>query len=172
PEYKIYFVSLYVQNRKCLFGDIEGDGNTLNDIGLIVQECWYDLPIIYPHVHLDMFVVMPNHLHGLLLINESQASCPARETDAEEKLSGADIPTILQQYQALSASFISEATGIGPETVWRQQVEYEQVATENRLDILRDFISDNPVQWQHDPMHPSSQRSEGYFKISGRHQRN
>ncbi len=63
-----YFVTICTRGRECLFGDVVDDRMCLTDAGRIVQETWERLPEHYPHVELDSFVVMPNHVHGIIVI--------------------------------------------------------------------------------------------------------
>ena len=63
-----YFVSICTQNRECLFGEIVEGKMVLNDAGRIVQTVWDDLPNHYLDVELDECVVMPNHVHGIVVI--------------------------------------------------------------------------------------------------------
>ncbi len=64
-----YFVTICSWNRQCIFGDVV-DGNVkLNEYGEIVDEYWYHLPQHHSHVALDEFVIMPNHIHGILIID-------------------------------------------------------------------------------------------------------
>ena len=66
-----YFVTLCAFQRECLFGDVVDSEMLVNPYGEIVRECWKRLPDYFPYVEIDGFVVMPNHFHALLLINES-----------------------------------------------------------------------------------------------------
>ena len=66
----VYFVTICTQNRKCLFGDIADGIMRPNDAGRTAQRCWDDIPNHFPHVALDMVVIMPNHVHGILMITE------------------------------------------------------------------------------------------------------
>lgn len=65
-----YFVTLCVQGRECLFGGIVQDDMVLNEAGRKVEEAWRLLPGRFMSVTVDEFVVMPNHLHGIILLNE------------------------------------------------------------------------------------------------------
>ena len=66
-----YFVTICTHNRECLFGEIMDARMVFNDGGRMVQTCWGDIPAHFPHVELDEFVVMPNHVHGILVIVDS-----------------------------------------------------------------------------------------------------
>lgn len=63
-----YFVTICTQNRECLFGDMVDGEMRLNDAGRVVHGVWNDLPDHYAGVKLDAFVVMPNHVHGIIVI--------------------------------------------------------------------------------------------------------
>lgn len=63
-----YFVTLCTQNRLCLFG-VASDGEIrLNEAGKMVQNVWRELPQFYPAVDIDVFQIMPNHLHGIIIL--------------------------------------------------------------------------------------------------------
>ena len=63
-----YFVTVCTHDRQCLFGEIEDGEVHLNGMGEIVAACWDAIPAHFPDVELDAFVVMPNHVHGVLVI--------------------------------------------------------------------------------------------------------
>ena len=63
-----YFVTIVTQGRSCLFGEIVGKEMQLNEAGEMVCRVWEMLPRRFPSVQIDLFVVMPNHLHGIVVI--------------------------------------------------------------------------------------------------------
>ena len=63
-----YFVTICVQDRQCLFGNVVDGKMNLNNAGEIVKSVWHDLPNHYAHVELDDFVIMPNHFHGIVVL--------------------------------------------------------------------------------------------------------
>ena len=64
-----YFMTLCTQKRECLFGAVVGDSMRLNETGCMVQNIWDALPDHFAGVILDAFVVMPNHIHGVIILN-------------------------------------------------------------------------------------------------------
>ena len=72
----VYFVTIVTQNRACLFGDIVAGEVRLNAFGQAVAETWQWLGTQYGYVELDEWVVMPNHLHGIIIITETDNGCP------------------------------------------------------------------------------------------------
>jgi putative transposase len=67
-----YFVTICTRDRACLFGEIANGEMRLNDAGEIARRCWEDIPHHFPFVELDAFVIMPNHMHGIIVITESR----------------------------------------------------------------------------------------------------
>jgi putative transposase len=66
-----YYVTICIHDRKQrLFGEIVHGEIIENDHGNIVRNCWNDLPVHYPEIRLDEFVIMPNHVHGIIVIHE------------------------------------------------------------------------------------------------------
>jgi REP element-mobilizing transposase RayT len=63
-----YFVTICSHARLCLFGAVVNGEMAVNDWGSIIQACWDEIPAHYPMVELDVFVVMPNHVHGIVVI--------------------------------------------------------------------------------------------------------
>ncbi len=67
-----YFVTVVAFRRECLFGMIQKGEMTVNAVGRIIQECWQEIPAHFPNVTLDAFVVMPNHVHGIVVIDDEE----------------------------------------------------------------------------------------------------
>ena len=69
-----YFITICTYKRDCLFGEIIRGEMHLNPLGLIVQEEWLKTQIIRPEIELDEFIIMPNHLHGIIVIKDEPNS--------------------------------------------------------------------------------------------------
>ncbi len=63
-----YFITICTQNRECLFGEVVDGRMVLNELGQVARECWLAIPDHFPHSRLDEFVIMPNHVHGIIWI--------------------------------------------------------------------------------------------------------
>ena len=73
----MYFVTICAQNRVCLFGDVANGKMVLNDAGRLVKKWWLELNHKFPTVQTDQFVVMPNHVHGIIaLVGADLRVCP------------------------------------------------------------------------------------------------
>src|SRR5436853_6579273 len=64
----MYFVTICTYQRTCSLGSVQDDSMALSPSGQIVDECWRSLPQHFPCIELDAFVVMPNHLHGIIVL--------------------------------------------------------------------------------------------------------
>ncbi len=94
-----YFVTICTHNRACLFGDIVDREMRLNDDGRLAQSVWEALPRHYSHVELDAFVIMPNHVHGIIVLTATPVgaglkpsvptNCHAGEVAVAERTGGA-----------------------------------------------------------------------------------
>jgi REP element-mobilizing transposase RayT len=93
-----YFVTICVHGRECLFSDVLDGTMRLNDAGKMVERVWLDLSVRYPQVVLDEFVVMPNHFHGIIVVNEVVGALLAAPGFKTDKRSGAasSAPTIIK----------------------------------------------------------------------------
>jgi REP element-mobilizing transposase RayT len=83
PEYDYaqpgaYFITVCTHQCACLFGNIVDGEMRLNEMGHMVQACWDEIPAHFAQVEMDAFVVMPNHVHGIVVICEDDYSIGAR----------------------------------------------------------------------------------------------
>ena len=73
-----YFVTICTHNKECVFGEIANEEMNLNEIGKIVYEEWLKTPNMRPNVKLEKFVVMPNHLHGIIILHDDSRGTLSR----------------------------------------------------------------------------------------------
>lgn len=69
-----YFLTLCTRNRECLFGDVRDGKMYLSNYGGLVNECWQEIPVHFPQIVLHEYVIMPNHVHGIIEINNPQST--------------------------------------------------------------------------------------------------
>ena len=72
-----YFITICCQDMKCRFGKIENDEIILNEYGMIAYNEWVKLPERFPNFELDVFQIMPNHMHGIIVLNVGAGLAPA-----------------------------------------------------------------------------------------------
>ena len=81
----IYFITICIKDRHHYFGTVENGKMKLSTIGAIVQGFWYDIPHHFDHVVLGEFIVMPNHLHGILILDDTQLNIETTTSSIEEE---------------------------------------------------------------------------------------
>jgi putative transposase len=81
-----YFVTIVARHRECLFGEVVGGEMVLNPNGEIVQNWWEEIPRHFPNVETGAFVIMPNHVHGIIFIIERRGTVPVPKEDGVNKI--------------------------------------------------------------------------------------
>jgi REP element-mobilizing transposase RayT len=149
-----YFVTVCAQNRESLFGDIVDANARLNSWGSIVQACWEDLPRHYPHVQLDAFVVMPNHVHGIVMImNEANVGAGFKPAPTTGRRHG--IPEIVRAFKTFSSRRINESRCTPAVPVWQRNYFEHVIRSETDLHQIREYITTNPAKWAEDEENPA-----------------
>lgn len=74
-----YFITICTWNRECMFGEMINGGFHESTAGRIVRQTWMEIPKHFPHAELDSFVVMPNHIHGIIVIRDLEELNRIRE---------------------------------------------------------------------------------------------
>ncbi|MDR3636983.1 MAG: transposase [Isosphaeraceae bacterium] len=134
-----YFLTLCVNGRSHLFGEVLDATMHLNHFGRIVQTCWTDLSNHYRHISLDAFTVMPNHIHGILFLERGPTT---------EQQHG--VPEIVRALKTFSARRINEQRGSRGSSVWQRNYFEHIIRDERALDRIREYILDNPRRWSVD----------------------
>jgi REP element-mobilizing transposase RayT len=156
-----YFVTICTLNRECLFGEMEDGAMRLNDAGKVVEECWQEIPSHFPQVELDEFVVMPNHVHGILVIGESGVAVEERANDRAKNFSplrkrpagtSRTIGSVVRGFKIGVTKWMRQAHPI--HAVWQRNYWEHIIREEVELEQIREYIRNNPVRWELDQLHP------------------
>jgi putative transposase len=123
----------------------------LNRFGGIVQECWNDLAKYYPTIELDAFVVMPNHVHGIVVIMDPvgsihESTLPKTAAERRAML----LPKIIGRFKMNSAKGINELRASPGAPIWQRNYYDHIVRNDKSLHRIREYIAANPQQWQYD----------------------
>ena len=155
-----YFITLCAQKKKCLFGAVVGDGMRLNDVGHIVQDVWDVLPKNYAGVTLDAFVVMPNHIHGIIVLGDVGARFIApNNEDATNQGAMNRAPTlgeIVRAFKARCTHGINQLRGVRGKQVWQRNYYEHVIRDESSLQEILEYIANNPAQWAFDRENPDA----------------
>ena len=147
-----YFVTLCTRKRICLLGDVLDGIMQRNETGQIVAEEWLAIPTHFPHATLDQFIVMPNHMHGIIIVG-AQFIAPKQGMDKQGAMNRA--PTLGKMVRAFKAR---STRGIRCQTnaqfAWQRNYYEHVIRDENDLARIREYITNNPLQWELDREHP------------------
>ena len=100
-----YFVTIVTQDRSCLFGEIINDAMQLSGAGVAIQRWWFELKNKFATVETDEFVIMPNHLHGIVVITDTIVGADLRVGPvAEGAHTGAPLPTVIQWFKTMTTN--------------------------------------------------------------------
>ena len=153
----VYFITICSHEKRCLFGRIDTEMMELNRYGKIVQACWDEISNHYPQVDLDYFVVMPNHIHGIFVINEGSgmiyhATTTSSPTKREfSKPIAGSISTIIGTFKAGVTRQINRISEISIK-VWQRNYYERIIRTEEELMQTRHYIITNPQNWKKDSL--------------------
>jgi len=155
-----YFVTICTKNRKCLFGKINDGKMLFNDIGSIANKFWAEIPVHFPNVELDEFVIMPNHVHGIVVILHSRrdVACNVSTPIAPNTQINNFMSSISPKKQSLSTiirSFKSAVTNWCTlnnykDFKWQERFYDEIIRNEISLIRIREYIRKNPLNWNND----------------------
>jgi REP element-mobilizing transposase RayT len=164
-----YFVTICTRNRECLFGKVVDGEMVLNDAGRLVQAVWDGLAGRFPTVESDQFVVMPNHLHGILVLVGAQFIAP--KAPGRQTIKGAinrapttgqpnqgvinHAPTLGEIVRVLKAATARQIRLTEHQDFRWQRNYYEHIIRdEDSLHRIREYIVTNPLRWELDRENP------------------
>ena len=155
----MYFVTVCTQNRACLFGEILDGEIRLNEAGHIVQEVWNGLPMHYANVQLDVFMIMPNHVHGIIAIMDVDNVGADLHVGTGLKpvpTKNHGLPEIVRAFKTFSSRSINVLRGTPGLAVWQRNYYEQIIRDEVSLAQIRQYIINNPLQWALDRENPAN----------------
>ncbi len=147
----VYFVTQCVHGRQCLFGDIREGMMHLNAIGMMVEQEWFNLSTRFPTVHLDTYIVMPNHMHGILIIKQ-----PMVQESITKHVSFGMIIGAFKSLSTLHYMKEMEQQGWPPfeRKLWQRNYYERVLRNDQELFHVRHYIDNNLINWTTDPDNP------------------
>ena len=161
-----YFVTIVVKERQCLLGEIIGEEMHLNDVGKMVAASWEWLGDHYHYVELDEYVVMPNHLHGIIVFRDSANGAIVSHRRGDSRIA----PTVPQSqgtkrkplgrlvgaFKTVSTRRLNLDRGTPGSPLWQRNYFEHVIRSEESLSQIRQYIRSNPSLWALDRENPSS----------------
>ena len=167
-----YYVTILVKDRECHFGHVVNDTMELSALGLVADACWRQIPLHHVGVGLDEHIVMPNHVHGIVIINEKQhmdvngrdvqlnvptgkiIALNATSTGEYDKRRGTNKPmspvkgslsVIIRTFKAAVTTW-AHGNGYG-DFAWQGRFHDHIIRNEEELHRIREYIRNNPLDW-------------------------
>ncbi len=176
-----YFITIVTKDRACLFGNVVDGKMRLNDAGRMIQSVWCEIPAFYSGVDVDEFVVMPNHIHGIVVLvgaaprgrpgypvagdvtGQARGPGPTLTGDVIGQAQGPaptlSLPDVVHRFKTLTTK--RYADGVKqcdrpsfPGRVWQRNYYEHIIRDEESLNRIREYVVNNPLQWELDRENP------------------
>ena len=126
----------------------------LNKYGKNVRFTWDDLPNHVRNIEPDEFIVMPNHIHGIINIVSLDANDVGAGSEPAPTIKHYALPEIVRQLKTFSAMRINELRHTAGVPVWQRNYYEHVIRGENELTRIREYIAGNPLEWDSDEYNP------------------
>jgi putative transposase len=139
-----YFVTICAHDRERLFGDIVSGALQPNSCSRLVVDWWNTIPEHFPSVELDEFVLMPNHLHGIVVL-------------AARTLASAQPPTlgrVIAYFKYQSTKGVNQIRPPPGAPVWQRNYYERIIRDQEALQRVREYVVNNPQRWEIDQLNP------------------
>ena len=152
-----YFVTVCTYQRDCILGKIEDGIVRLSEFGKIVETCWDALPHRYASVKCDAFVIMPNHIHGIIYLTEAIVGNDGEVRAGKPRpYTGSIIPLgkVVASFKYQSTKRINALRDMAGAPVWQRNYYEHIVRNDKDLRATRQYIANNPLRWLDDSENP------------------
>lgn len=142
-----YFVTICTQNQEQIFGVIKNNQMILNECGWIVDYWWTEISNHFNIVKIDKYIIMPNHLHGIINIVGARLPRP------KQKGRGDRAPTlgnIMAYFKYCSTKNINDLEGMPGRKIWQRNFHDHIIRNHKPLKAIRQYIVNNPKNWETD----------------------
>jgi REP element-mobilizing transposase RayT len=149
-----YFVTICIREQQCLLGEIVEDTVRLNSAGQMVASAWMALAERFEQVDLDLFVVMPNHVHGIIILKNGIG------VGADLVSARLCISRVIQAFKSTSTNkYIRGVNQEGwnkfDQTLWQRSFYDHVIRNDQDLSRIQEYILNNPLQWALDDENPN-----------------
>ena len=135
-----YFVTICALTH--LFGRIRGEQMVLSPLGAIARACWEDIPNHFEYVRVDAYVVMPDHVHGILILRDYRNRVPAIG-----HVGPGSLGAVVRSFKSAVAARVHAVRGARDHAVWQRNYFDRIIRDKTDLDQVRRYIRENPARW-------------------------
>ena len=148
-----YFITVCAQNRTCFFGNIKQGEMILNDAGKMAQDIWIEIPEYYDGIEINAFQIMPNHIHGIIIVGAGPRACP--DNDISQK--GLSLPDVVHRFKTLTTKKYIDGVKQHDwqpfdRKLWQRNYHEHIIRDEQSLHKIREYIMNNPRDWERDEL--------------------
>ena len=153
-----YFVTICTKEQKCLFGRVSGSEMQLNALGQIVINTWLEVIESSSNATSDYSIVMPNHFHAILNIenNELEKNLLMSDKESEQRRKTMLLSKVIGRFKMQSAKRINHARNLSGEALWMRSYWDRVIRNEEELMKIREYIQNNPLKWELDKLNPKN----------------
>ena len=153
-------MTICTKDHEDVFGQIDDSEIRLNQYGEIVQSGWKELPNHYPNILLDEFVIMPNHVHGIIIIIDDAVGAGLRPAPTRDKRY--PLSEIIRAFKSFSARRINEIRNTPGLSVLQRNYYDHIIRNERSLYKIREYIRTNQERWTWDEENPMFQGTDEF----------
>jgi REP element-mobilizing transposase RayT len=137
---------------------IQDEQMFLNGAGDMVQSVWDDIPLNYPGIGTDQFVIMPNHVHGIILIlGDPHHKNPLSRSPQQNGQTKLSLPDMVHRIKTMTTKRYADGVKQSgwtpfPRRLWQRNYWEHIARNESELRLIREYIQNNPVKWESDTL--------------------
>ena len=147
-----YFITICTSGRENLLGIIENGIINLNQNGRIVEQCWFDLPNHYSNLLLDAFVVMPNHIHGIMIIDNKIVETGFKPVSTQSNIKTHGIFEFVRALKTFSSRGMNNLENTAGKQRWQTRFHDHIIHDEQEFKRIQQYIYNNPSSWANDSL--------------------
>ena len=149
----LYFITICTSDRKCLFGQINEQKMVLNEGGDIAEKCWLQIPVHFPNALLHEYIVMPNHVHGIIELSTTRVEDiqPLQHTPKQnqfQKIIPHSIGSIVRGFKIGVTQWFRQNSD--EHNIWQRNYYEHIIRNQESYQKISAYIVNNPGQWKED----------------------
>lgn len=153
-----YFITICTAGRECILGDVVDGAVTLSALGAIVQDEWQRSASVRSELTLDAFVVMPNHVHGIVMLETTDVDANVGTHGVRPAASlgrtRGSVGSMIAGFKSAATRRINDARNTTGARVWQRNYYERIIRNEAEQARIREYIATNPQHWADDEYHP------------------
>jgi REP element-mobilizing transposase RayT len=160
-----FFVTVCSAGRASLLGEVIQGEMQLSEAGMIVEQEWLNTAVLRPNIELDQFVVMPNHLHGIVVFREGPggtARCAPTEAKFGQSVANS-LSTIIRAFKSAATNRVNRWKNLPEGQVWQRGFYEHVIRDDNALNRIREYIVLNPELWDSDRDNPKCSKENDFY---------